>query len=138
MTTFLVFLAKLKGDLQDKQWIEQLAFYHSNMGIFQGFLAFQKKILFQNTKRSQNVYFSHFWFINISLLISNLFQNQFPTLGSGQIEHAGTWSNWRTRTFSVWPLPKVKNLFRKQIWNKKAHIFILNIFTESAHWVDLV
>ena len=27
--------------------------------------------------------------------------------------------------FSVWQLPKVKKLFRKQIWNKKVHIYIL-------------
>ena len=30
--------------------------------------------------------------------------------------------------FSVWPLHKVENWFRKQLWNKNVHIFILIFF----------
>ena len=30
--------------------------------------------------------------------------------------------------FSYWPLPEVKNWFRKQIWNKNVHISIQNFF----------
>ena len=44
-------------------------------------------------------------------------------------------SNWKYANtcicvFSVWPLPKVKNWFWKQFWNKKVHITILNFFVE--------
>ena len=43
------------------------------------------------------------------------------------------WSNWKyanTRicVFSVWPLPEVKNWFRKQIWNENIYISIPNFF----------
>ena len=45
----------------------------------------------------------------------------------------GKRSNWkytytRTRVFYVWPLPKVQNWYRKQIWNENVHISILKIF----------
>ena len=45
----------------------------------------------------------------------------------------GKWSNWKyanTRicVFSVWPLPEVKNWFRRQIWNENVHISILIFF----------
>ena len=45
------------------------------------------------------------------------------------------WSNWKyantdIRIFSVWPLPKVKNWFWKQISNENVHITILNNFLE--------
>ena len=33
--------------------------------------------------------------------------------------------------FSVWPLPKVENWFRKQIWNENVYISILNFFLKS-------
>ena len=51
------------------------------------------------------------------------------------------WSNWKyanTRicVFLVWPLPKVKKLIWKQIWNENVHISIL-IFFEAFRSVFL-
>ena len=45
----------------------------------------------------------------------------FFTDGKGHFYH------WFTRIcgFSVWPLPEVKNWFRKQTWNEKRHFSIL-------------
>ena len=62
----------------------------------------------------------------MDILISNLLSEAF---------NFGKWSNWKyanTRicVFFVWPLPKVKNWFRKQIWNENVHISIL-IFVKS-------
>ena len=62
----------------------------------------------------------------MDILISNLL--------SKSIFDFGKWSNWKyanTRicVFSVWPLPKVKHWFWKQIWNENVHISILNFFS---------
>ena len=52
----------------------------------------------------------------------------------------GKWSNWKyanTRIciFLVWPRPKVKNWFQKQIWIENVHIFILNFsLTSFGHY----
>ena len=61
----------------------------------------------------------------MDFLFSNLFLESILDFGK--------WSNWkytntRIRVFSVGPLPKVQNLFRKQIWNENVHIFIQKIF----------
>ena len=63
---------------------------------------------------------------NMDILISNLL--------SESIFDFGKWSNWKYANtgiciFSVWPHPKVKNWFQKQIWNKNVHIFNLNFFS---------
>ena len=50
------------------------------------------------------------------------FRNQFWTLGSGQTENTQICV---FAFFSVWPLPKVQNLFQKQIWNENVHNSIL-------------
>ena len=60
-----------------------------------------------------------------TFLLQICFRNKFSTLGSGQIEN---YANMRICVFSVWPLPEVKKLFRKQIWNENVHISILNFF----------
>ena len=53
------------------------------------------------------------------------FRNKFSTLGSGQTEN---YANTRICVFSVWPLPKVQNLFRKQIWNESVYILFKIFF----------
>ena len=58
-------------------------------------------------------------------------------LRSETILDFGKWSNWkytnlRICVFSVWLLPEVENLFRKQILNKNAHIFIQFFFSVSV------
>ena len=70
------------------------------------------------SKRSNFV----FYIRNMDLLISKLLSNSILDIGK--------WSNWnyaqlRICVFSVWPLPKVKNWFKKQFWNKKVHLFIV-------------
>ena len=62
------------------------------------------------------------------------FRNQFSTLGSGQTEN---YVNMRICVFPVWPLPKVKNLFRKQIWNKNAHISIFSKHRPSGPMLSI-
>ena len=61
----------------------------------------------------------------MDIFISNLL--------SKSIFNFGKWSNWKyanthISVFSVWPLPKVKNWFRKQIWNENVHVSILIFF----------
>ena len=53
------------------------------------------------------------------------FLNQFLTSGSGQTKK---YTNMCICVFSVWPLPEVKNLFRKHIWKENAHIYIYIFF----------
>ena len=60
-----------------------------------------------------------------TFLFQICFRNQIWTSGSGQTE------NTRICLFSVWPLPEVQNLFRKQIWNENDHILFLNFFFEE-------
>ena len=46
--------------------------------------------------------------------------------------------------FSVWPLPEVENLFRKQIWNENVYITILkkncgasrSVFKKVKKWIS--
>ena len=58
------------------------------------------------------------------------------------------WSNWKYKNtcicvFSVWPLPKVENLFRKQIWSENIYITILkknwafrSVFKKVKKWIS--
>ena len=85
--------------------------------------------LFENTMENPFFYFFKYWLkhsknkfrIEIWTFSFQIwFWNQLLTSGSGQTEN--------TQIFSVWPLPKVEHLFRKQIWNENVLIFILNFF----------
>jgi hypothetical protein len=58
-------------------------------------------------------------------LISNLLSESILDFGKWSNKK---YANTRICLFSVWPLPRVKNSFRKQIWNENVHIFILNFF----------
>ena len=88
---------------------------------------------FKYNKPSSRQFFdhtiSHMQWNTIQTETFNLFNKCFKTV----IENNGfgKWSNWkyantRISVFSVWPLPKVENRFRKQIWNENVHISILN------------
>ena len=56
------------------------------------------------------------------------FRNQFRTSGSGQTEITPITPIGVIGVISVWPLPEVRNWFRKQISNENVHISILNFF----------
>ena len=75
------------------------------------------------SKRSKKKFTIEIW----TFSFQNCFQNQFWTSGSGQTEN----TQIRICVFSVWPLPEVESLFRKQIWNENVHISILNLVLKS-------
>ena len=62
------------------------------------------------------------------ILISNLLSKSILDFGMWS---TGKYANMRICIFSVLPLPKVQNWFRKQIWNENVHVSILNFFLKS-------
>ena len=57
----------------------------------------------------------------MDVLISNLLSKSILDFGKWS---NGKYANMRICVFSVWPLPGVKNLFRKPIWNENFNISI--------------
>ena len=70
----------------------------------------------------------------MGILFWNLLSKSIIDFGkwsNGKYTNTRSYTNTRICVFSVWPLPKVDNWFRKQIWKKNAHISIQIFFFEE-------